>query len=200
MKVTREILLKIMPNARKEVDSYLSWLNLYAPVYEVNTAMRWCHYLAQVAVESVEMQYAREIASGAAYDTGKLAVRLGNTPEKDGDGEKYKGGGLLDVTGEANYKRLSAALKIDFVTHPELIETPHYAVLSSFWFWKFGTGHDLNLLADKDEYTRIRELINGGHNGLKQGLGYLGKAKRAFGILKSKNNPLKSKKNEKTDS
>ena len=181
MEITKDVLLKIMPFAKNRVDLFLPWLNKYALEYGVTTAMRWCHYLAQIAVESAELRYTSEIASGAAYDTGRLAVKLGNTPQKDGDGERYKGGGLLQITGLDNYKDISKDLGIDFVGHPELLTTPQYAVLSSFWYWG---KHHLNALSDKDEYTKIREAINGGHNGFKEGLEYLGKAKRAMGLLK----------------
>ena len=113
------------------------------------------------------------VVSGAAYDTGRLAKRLGNTPAKDGDGQRYKGRGALEITGRANYIAVSKGLGVDFVSHPELLEQPNYAIQSACWWW---TTHGLNLLADRSDFKGITKKINGGFNGYLDRLMYYRRA------------------------
>lgn len=94
---------------------------------------------------------------------------LGNT--EPGDGWRYRGSGILQTTGRANFRR--AGREDD----PEALRTPGPALTSALKFW---TDHSLNALADRDEMTKIRKVINGGTNGLDECLVWLGKAKRAF--------------------
>lgn len=162
---------------------YAPIISKYSDEFGINTKMRMAHFLAQVLHESGCFRYVKELASGAAYDTGRLAKALGNTPEADGDGQRYKGRGLIQITGTTNYRKCGEFFHQDFLAHPELLEKPEWAFRSAGWFWKT---HGLNELADRDELTNITKKINGGTNGLSQRLAYLGKAKRAFGLLKSK--------------
>lgn len=164
--------------------------NIYAPIiskesshFEIVTPMRMAHFLAQILHESGCFKYVKELASGKAYDTGKKALMLGNTPEADGDGQRYKGRGLIQITGKANYRACGKYFNTDFVSNPELLEQPEWAVKSAMWFW---LTQGLNLKADRDELTNITKRINGGTNGLSQRLTLLGKAKRALGLIKSK--------------
>lgn len=123
--------------------------------------LRQAHFLAQVAHESGELRYGEEIASGAAYE-GR--VDLGNT--QPGDGVRFKGRGLIQLTGRANYTKYGKARNRDFTTgdHPKLIATdPALAVDVACWFW---TQHGLNSLADTDNVTAVTQVINGGLNGL----------------------------------
>lgn len=80
MDVTKEQLLAIMPTAGTRADVFLPYLNKYMSAYGISNRMRVCHFLAQIAHESGELRYTRELASGAEYDTGRKAQRLGNTP------------------------------------------------------------------------------------------------------------------------
>ncbi|MDO5525665.1 MAG: glycoside hydrolase family 19 protein [Prevotella sp.] len=179
MEVTREQLLKIMPTAPNRVDKYLVFINRYASEFGITTSLRMSHYLAQIAHESAELKYTKELASGAKYDTGKLAVTLGNTPVADGDGQKYKGRGLIQLTGKANYKAYKEYCGFDVVASPELLEKPLGATRSSMWFW---WKHGLNALADKDDVKAVTKRINGGYNGLTSRTKYLERAKKALGI------------------
>lgn len=141
MKISDEQLNQIYPNSTKaNRDKYLPYLNQYWEQFEVNTADRQAAFLAQVGHESAELFYVEEIASGKAYEGRK---DLGNTNK--GDGVRYKGRGLIQVTGRANYVAISKDLGVDFVTNPDLLKEPKYAVLSAFWYWN---KHDLNKLAD----------------------------------------------------
>lgn len=163
MKLSEQQLLSCMPNARlSDVQKYLPFFNEVIEKFQINTPKRLAAFLAQVGHESGSLRHAREIASGEAYDTGRLAANLGNTPEKDGDGQKYKGRGLIQITGRTNYRQVSTALGFDFIKEPEKLEQPKEAVYSAAWFWK---SRNLNLHADKNEFERITRRINGGLNG-----------------------------------
>lgn len=170
-----------MPNAKSRVDKFLVFINRYAPEFGITTSLRMAHYLAQIAHESAELRYTRELASGAAYDTGRKAVELGNTPAADGDGQRYKGRGLIQLTGKANYEAYRDYCGFDVVARPELLEQPLGATRSSMWFWR---EHGLNALADKDDVKAVTKRINGGYNGLANRTKYLARAKKTLGVMK----------------
>lgn len=96
------------------------------------------------------------------------ASRMGNGPIESGDGWRYRGRGPGQLTGKSNYARCGAALRIDLLTRPELLEQPATGALSFGWFWTEGNsrGIDLNLLADRGDIDRISRIVNGGDNGL----------------------------------
>lgn len=145
---------------------WLPWLDAAMAEFEINTPQRQAQFLAQVGHESGRLYYVRELASGAAYDTGRLAERLGNTPEADGDGQKYKGRGLIQITGTDNYRACSLALFGDerLLDQPELLEMPENAARSAAWYW---ATHGCNELADHDSFRAITRVINGGFNGIE---------------------------------
>lgn len=174
MRVTREQLLAIMPNTKSRIDQYLGYINGYADEFGINTAMRMAHYLAQIAHESSELRYTKEIASGKAYE---WRADLGNTHR--GDGVRYKGRGLIQITGRANYQAYARYCGFDVVRNPELLERPLGAVRSSMWYW---SKHGLNELADMDDIGKITRKINGGYNGLADREKYLLRAKKALNI------------------
>lgn len=97
--------------------------------------------------------------------------RMGNGPEGSGDGWRYRGRGLIQVTGKANYEAITELLVSlnppqavpDFVLQPELLELPKWAALSAAAFWH---DHELNELADRGDMDRMTRVINGGSNGL----------------------------------
>ncbi|WP_434987462.1 glycoside hydrolase family 19 protein [Pseudomonas protegens] len=168
MPITEQQLLQILPNARRQAGIFVPALNAAMSKYGIITRLRIAAFIAQIGHESGQLQYVRELGSDqylSKYDTGPLAKRLGNTPEADGDGQKYRGRGLIQVTGRANYETCSEALFSDarLLNTPELLETPVYAALSAGWFWKRA---GLNTLADKGDFLAITKRINGGTNGL----------------------------------
>ena len=182
MILTKQQLQKVMPNAlSKNVDKYLPHLNALMPRFGIDGKLRVCHFLAQIALESGELRYSQEIASGKAYDTGNLAVALGNTPEADGDGQKYKGRGLIQLTGTANYRKFNQYLQKNIVKAPDVLKNPevlatndYYAVLVACWF--FETSGCL-ALADKDDIKAVTKRVNGGLNGFDQRKQYYDRAK-----------------------
>lgn len=156
--ITKEQLLKIYPFAKAKIDIFLPFLNKYAEQYQVNTRLRIAAFLAQIGHESGQFRYVEELASGAAYEGNK---KLGNIVP--GDGIKFKGRGLIQITGRDNYKSISKDFGIDFVNNPQLLSSPEWAVRSAFWFWKV---NNLNTLADISDFKGITRKVNGGYNGL----------------------------------
>lgn len=179
MQITEQQLRQIMPLARGRVAVFLPYLNAAMARRQINTPRRIAAFLAQVGHESGQLLYVRELASGAAYDTGRLAEQLGNTPAADGDGQRYKGRGLIQVTGRSNYRSCSLALFGDerLLERPELLEQPDWAAESAAWFWE---SKGLNALADAMDFNRITRRINGGLNGLADRLALWGKAREVL--------------------
>jgi len=103
--------------------------------------------------------------------------RMGNGPEESGDGWKYYGRGLIQLTGKVNYQAASDALGVDFVSSPELVSSPRYAALTAGWFWNM---HGLNELADARDNTTITKRIQGGSLGLDD---RLAKTDATFSVL-----------------
>jgi putative chitinase len=163
--MTPDQLKKIFAHAKAEViEAFIAPLNRVMVDYEINSILRQAHFLAQVGHESGELRYREEIVSGAAYDTGKLAVALGNTPEDDGDGEKFKGRGLIQLTGRANYAAYGTFKGIFLLDKPELVAADiELCTDVAGWFWM---KRNLNAWADKDDIRTITKRINGGLNGL----------------------------------
>ena len=89
------------------------------------------------------------------------ASRMGNGDEESGDGWKYRGRGLIQLTGHDNYKACGEALGVDLLDDPDLVSTPMYAVLSAGWFW---STHHLNNIASN--IVAVTKKINGGTIGL----------------------------------
>ena len=178
--ITAQQLKAICPTATmSNINRALKPLNDTLVRFNVKTPLRIAHFIAQVAHESGAFQYLKEIASGAAYDTGRLAARLGNTPEADGDGQKYKGRGYIQLTGTSNYRLFDefTGRKHDLMNHPERLEQPDLAMLAAGWYW---SRNDLNRLADRDDLLSITKRINGGTNGLEDRRNYLKNAKKVL--------------------
>ncbi len=156
--LTAALLADIFSIKESDVAPFVPYLKKYCREYKINTPQRLAAFLAQVGHESGRFHYTEEIASGAAYE-GRLD--LGNT--EVGDGCRYKGRGLIQLTGRYNYSRLSDATGIDFIANPQALADPEYAVLSACWYWSV---RGLNSLADSGQYNLITKKINGGYNGL----------------------------------
>jgi len=172
MDVTQPQLIKIMPNARAQAGVFVPALNDAMSRHRIDTPKRMAAFLAQIGHESGQLRYVRELGNDAylsKYDTGALAVRLGNTPQVDGDGQRYRGRGLIQITGRDNYLHCSLGLFGDkrLLALPELLEQPQWAAESAAWFWE---QNGLNELADRDQFNSITRRINGGLNGLEDRL------------------------------
>ena len=134
-------------------------------------------FVAQTAHESGGYFYVKELASGAAYEGRK---DLGNI--HPGDGVKYKGRTWIQITGLGNYQKLSDFYKVDFVAHPELLETSEWAAKGSVWFWNTHHLSDIAIAGTDEAFVTVTHRINGGENGLDSRRAYWAKAKIALGI------------------
>lgn len=183
--MTTEQLKSICPNISDlNCRVYTELINDY--IHEFNSVERLRCFIAQVAHESGEFKYTRELASGEAYE-GR--IDLGNTQK--GDGVKFKGRGLIQVTGRDNYKRCSLYLFGDerLLEHPELLENPVEAMRSAIWFWQVNS---LNQICDEEDYRHtwkgkpltkfewLTKRINGGLTGIKQRLEFYNRAKQVL--------------------
>lgn len=176
--ITARQIKQIVPFAGiANINKMLNPLNEVLAKFKIDTPIRMAHFISQLAHESGSFNYVKEIASGVSYDTGRLAAKLGNTPQADGDGQKYKGRGYIQLTGKSNYDLFDkyTGRKYDLLNHPERLETPELATLAAGWFWN---NHNLNALADRDDIIGITRVINGGSNGLKERKDFLIRAKK----------------------
>ena len=174
--ITTDLLRRIMPESGPRAALFTVPLVTAAAEFDINTAERVAAWLAQLAHESGQLRYVREIASGEAYERRR---DLGNT--QPGDGARFRGRGLIQITGRANYEQLRVALGLDCVAHPEILEDPHNAARVSGWFWK---GRGLNELADGGtvNFTKITRRINGSTNGLADQEMFYSRARAALGL------------------
>jgi putative chitinase len=137
--------------------------------YEINTPLRIAHFLSQIAEESDGFCTTEEYASGQAYEGRK---DLGNT--MPGDGVRFKGRGLIQLTGRANYAAVGTELKMDLVGQPQSVCDPYTYLLVSCVFWQ---KNNINIYADKDDVVSVTQVVNGGQNGIDARKAYLAKAK-----------------------
>ena len=186
MQVTINQLLAVMPNAKRRfhatdpsskscAEVFLPYLNQYMEKYNIQQPLEVVYFLATIAVESGELRYTEEIASGAAYEGRK---DLGNTVK--GYGKRFKGRGLIQITGFYNYKAYSDSIGYDFYSteaRAKGIAQPGNATRSACWFW---WKNNLNDLARQDAAQRIRRRVNGGLNGYAQFMQYVERAKLQF--------------------
>ena len=199
----KKSLLRSLGVTEARADKYLSDLNNTLPKYEIDTALRVAHFLAQVLHESARMKYVRENLNYSAQALLKVfakyftpaqaqnyarkpemigsrvyADRMGNGNETSGDGYRYRGRGLIQLTGKTNYRRFSQWIRDDVVVQPDLVATK-YAVHSAVYYWM---SNDLNAVADNDEIKQVTKIVNGGYNGLGDRIALLDKAKQLLAI------------------
>lgn len=177
--ITPQQLAAIAGRETPLMASLALWMNRICPEYEIDTAKEYCHFLAQACHETDHFRTLREYASGKAYE-GRLD--LGNT--KPGDGVRFKGRGIFQTTGRANYLQLGIrkGRRDLFINNPELLEQAEYAVWSACEFWQTRSLNDVANHADGDilkkklrgkvievspvEYISI--TVNGGDRGMAQ--------------------------------
>ena len=161
------------------IPGLVDWMNNLCPTYAIDTPREYAHFLAQACHETDHFKTLREYASGNAYE-GR--VDLGNT--QPGDGVKFKGRGIFQTTGRANYLQLGIkkGRRDLFINSPELLEQPEYAVWSACEYWNTRNLNDPANHADGDILKKkykgnvldvspiefISITINGGYNGMDE--------------------------------
>ena len=144
--------------------------------FDITAPVRLAAFLAQVGHESDGFVHTREIwGPTAAQKRYEGRADLGNT--QPGDGSRYRGRGLIQITGRYNYAAVSRALGIDCVAHPELLEQPAHAARASAWWW---AAYGCNELADAGDFRALTRRINGGTNGLADRMERWERAKQAL--------------------
>lgn len=175
--ISSDQLAAIAGRARPLMPALAQWMNQTCPAYEIDTPHEFAHFLAQACHETDRFRTLREYASGKAYE-GR--ADLGNT--QPGDGVRFKGRGIFQTTGRANYLQLGIkqGRRDLFVNAPELLEQPQYAVWSACEYWKSRNLNDIANHADSDVLKKkyrgnvldvspvefISLTVNGGYNGI----------------------------------
>ena len=185
MPITSQQLLQILPNAGQVAGVFVPVLNTAMSRYQIIGAKRIAAFITQVGHESSQLtrlvenfnysagtlrktwpsRFEANLASAIAGKPEQIANiaygnRMGNTAP--GDGWKYRGRGLIQITGKTNYRACGEALGLDLTAQPELLEKPQHACISAAWFW---ATNGLNTLADAGKFDAITQRINGGQNG-----------------------------------
>lgn len=195
-------ILLLPASDRARADTWLAPLNAGIAAGAIHSPERQAAFLAQVLVESSEFEYVQEAldytvqrlvavwpnrfpttasAEPYSHNSQKLANmvyadRMGNGDAASGDGWKYRGRGLIQLTGRSNYALLSHAMDIDAITNPDLLIAPAGAVQSAVWFWN---SRNLSTLADQATeaaFDQITLHINGGRCGLARRRDYWSRA------------------------
>ncbi|UBF26586.1 DUF4231 domain-containing protein [Kovacikia minuta CCNUW1] len=173
--ITADQLIQIAgPDAPADrLRSFTAAVNQTLEKFQINTPLRIAHFLAQVMHESGGFQYLREIWGPTEWQVSYEGREdLGNT--EPGDGKRFMGRGLIQLTGRANYTEFSQAMNVDFLSKPELLEQAPYAILAAGWYWN---SRKINDPADRDDLEEVTRRINEGLLGLDDRAAYLRKAK-----------------------
>ncbi|MDR6581621.1 glycoside hydrolase family 19 protein [Pseudomonas sp. OVF7] len=158
MPITEQQLLQILPNAGRNAGVFVPALNTAMNRYGIVGSLRAAAFIAQVGHESGQFRWLREVWGPTTQQAGyEGRADLGNTVK--GDGYRYRGRGLIQITGRANHVACGEALGLDLINKPELLELPQHASMSAAWFWSM---RGLNTLADRGEFAKITRRINGG--------------------------------------
>lgn len=205
--LTNQQMQAIIPDMNWEkAQFYLPHVNTVLPKFGIDTPLRKAHFLSQLAHESGGLKYTqenlnystkalrsvfrkyfktKEIAEAYARKPEKIANRvygnrMGNGDEASGDGWKYRGRGLIQLTGKNNYQKFALDHGVDCVNNPDIILDPELALTSACWFWK---KNKINRYADEDDIHMVTKRINGGNNGLLHRQHYLDSFKRLYDVL-----------------
>lgn len=203
--ITLEQLVAIMPYAEVRAAQFLTPISAAMEEFGINTPARKAAFLAQVAHESTQLgslvenlNYSAEgliatwrrrftFADAAAYARKPERIanrvyssRMGNGDEASGDGWRFRGRGIFQITGRANYTACSLALYNDelLIERPELIEQPEGACRSAGWFWQ---ARELNKWADSGDFKTLTIRINGGMNGYAERAEFYLRARKTLG-------------------
>lgn len=183
--LTREQLERLIGS---RADTFLTPLQNIFNQFDITSPLRKAHFMAQMCHESVDFQYLEEIwpdpqldEHGVAHSGNRWQLNyegrsdLGNT--QVGDGYRYRGRGIIQLTGRANYRTYGALTNVDLENRPELASRPDVACAVAGHYWN---SRNLNARADNDDVKAITRAINGGFNGLEDRISKLELAKDVF--------------------
>lgn len=163
--------------------------------FGIDTPARQAAWLGQIGHESGGFVYTRELwgptpaqlryerdfnapwPPRSRADRNQKPYELGNM--HPGDGKRYMGRGLIQITGRANYRACGAALGVDLEGQPELLQGDAVAARSAAWFWR---SRNLNGLADAGDFETLSRRINGGLNGIEDRKERWDRARRVLGL------------------
>lgn len=172
----RDVLRRVYPSANSDViDRFAApmWASMQRG--DINTRLRAAHFIGQIGHETGQFRWLEEIASGEAYE-GR--VDLGNT--EPGDGRRFKGRGLIQLTGRDNYRAFSAAMGLgrELLSDPDQVaDDPWLSVEAARWYWG---KRQINAMADRDDLRSVTRAINGGMNGYADRLKLMSDAKKSL--------------------
>lgn len=174
--MTPQDLAKCTGSTVERAEVFADLIDAAMAEFEINTPERQAAFLAQVGHESGGLHWLTELwgptAAQARYE-GR--ADLGNT--EPGDGARFRGRGLIQITGRANYAACGEALGLDLLAEPVQLAEHGPAVRSAAWFWQ---RHGLNELADAGDFEHITRRINGGLNGQAERLALWADAKEVL--------------------
>jgi putative chitinase len=164
LSVTTERLLRLAPVGRRAiVEGIAVDFDRLAAAAGLTTRLRLCHLLAQAAHETDRFRTLEEYGGPAYFARYDGRRDLGNT--QAGDGARYHGRGIFQLTGRANYRRYGALIGLDLESSPERAKEPAVSLAIAFAYWR---DRGCNAAADADDVVAVTRLINGGRNGLAQ--------------------------------
>jgi putative chitinase len=207
MELTKDQLKKLLPK-NPYIDQWHSALSQLFPDYNINTPQRIAAFIAQCAHESGNFMVLRENLNYRAATLRKIfpkyfpndaianeyankpnkqeaianlvyANRMGNGPPESGDGWRYAGKGLIQLTGKSNYTWFAASLQISVEDASEYLLTFEGAAQSACWFWET---NNLNQWADKGDIVTLTKRINGGTIGLEDRIKHYEHALHVLGV------------------
>jgi putative chitinase len=202
--LTQDQLAQLLPG-NKHISYWYDALSVCLPDYDINSPPRLAAFIAQCAHESgnfitiiENLNYRAEslmltwpshfptmdIANQYAHNQQAIANRvyanrMGNGDEASGDGYRYCGRGLIQITGKSNYQQFADGISTPLDQIPDFLVTFEGAVQGSAWFWEF---HDLNTLADSGDIRHMTHIINGGYNGYDDRLNRYNNALQIMGV------------------
>jgi putative chitinase len=175
--ISREAMKIVAPKGNAEImDELAKAFAKHLIEYGIDNHLREAHFLAQAAHESAGFRTLHEYWGPTAAQKGYEGRKdLGNI--KPGDGFKYRGRGIFQLTGRANYHVIGQKLELNLEGDPDLAANPDVATRIAGLYWQ---SRGLSALADHDDVLAITRKINGGLNGLADRRAYLIKAKGAL--------------------
>ena len=186
MKITAALLKKVCSTAQVDLEATANYINEYFPKFGIGNNREVRYWLAQCFEETDGLKTYEEYASGEKYE-GR--ADLGNT--SPGDGKRFKGRGMIQTTGKANYTRLYRWLVTNnswpytytLMDKPEVLETPKYAVLSACFYYMdhVWSGQHIRAVIASGNFENLTKAVNGGLNGHQARLDYLGKLNTLIG-------------------